>query len=387
MTLTLPQAVTALDRSRQEVDSAVRETAQSPARRAARLVEVLQALWPAPLYACWLRQGGHESWSVQAEAGTPGPPGEERLRTVLRQWTDTVGDRAVGPVELPPDLDTPGQPLLAAALAFRGRCFGVLAGILPAAEEGRQEAAAAFLAGCAQQAAAAIYAEAAAPDDGDRQAWLNNISELTAIIAHEFNNFLNGILLHVAVLKQSAPKEMAPELDVIRTLGNNAAALVKQLQKYNSKHRGPVQTVDLNQAVRDTLDERQSREPSPLLQVQLAPDVPLIQAKPRELGRLLNLLLDQAAAATAPQPGRIGVQTRRAGNRVLLRVEDAGPPIEEAQLAKVFEPFAVARPGGDEAGLSVCHTLARHMHGSMRAENRPEGGVAVSVEFSPAIRA
>jgi signal transduction histidine kinase len=221
-----------------------------------------------------------------------------------------------------------------------------------------------------------------ATEDPQRQAWLNNVSELTAIVAHEFNNFLNGILLHIAVLKQAAPKELAAELDVIRTLGNNAAALVKQLQKYNSKYRGSVQAVDLNAVVEEALKARQARQPELRLQLQFEPGLPPVQGKPAELGRLVNLLLDQAVAATAPQAGEIAVQTRRAGNRVLLRVEDQGPSIDEALLPKVFEPFAVIRPGGDEAALAVAHTLARHMHAALRAENRPGGGVAMVVEFA-----
>jgi two-component system, NtrC family, sensor kinase len=218
------------------------------------------------------------------------------------------------------------------------------------------------------------------PAERERNAWLANISELTSVITHEFNNILNGMLLHIAVLKQEVPPEILPELEVIRGLGNNAAALIKRLQQYNSKHREPLAPVDLNEIVRE---ETAQRAAEPKLHVELADDLPQVQGKSSELRRLLGLLLDQSAAAMAPAGGAITIRTRQEGKRVLLRVEDAGPPVPAADLSRLFEPFQVVRPGGEEATLAVCHTLARHLQGSLRAENLTPTGMAFTVELSP----
>ena len=40
--------------------------------------------------------------------------------------------------------------------------------------------------------------------------------------------------------------------------------------------------------------------------------------------------------------------------------------------------------GTPEPGLALVHTLARRLHASIRAENRPGGGVAFILEFTPA---
>lgn len=213
----------------------------------------------------------------------------------------------------------------------------------------------------------------------ERNAWLANVSELTSVITHEFNNILNGILLHVAVLKQEVPPEILPELEVIRGLGNSAAALIKKLQQYNSKRRAPLSPVDLNEAVRDAVAPRAA---DPRLRVDLAAELPTVQAKPVELRRLIALLLDQAAAVGA-EGGSIKLCTSADGKRVFLRIEDAGPHVPEADLARIFEPFQVVRPGADEALLAVCHTLARHLQGSLRAENLTPAGMAFTVELSP----
>lgn len=220
---------------------------------------------------------------------------------------------------------------------------------------------------------------AAASSECERSAWLSNVSELTSIVTHEFNNMLNGILLHAAVLKQGAGKEIADELEVIRKLGINAATLIKQLQQYNSKRRTPLEPVDVNAIVRETVAGFSSGAP---FQLELAADLPRVQGNPREIRRLFDLLVQEALAAMAPNGGTITIRTGQESRRVLVRVEDTGPPIADAELPRVFEPFHVVRSGGDEAGLAICHTLARHQQGTLRAENLSPSGVAFIVELS-----
>ena len=98
----------------------------------------------------------------------------------------------------------------------------------------------------------------------------------------------------------------------------------------------------------------------------------------------MELLLNQAVAAAGSQSGTVKVRTAHEGTRVQLRVDDSGPHIPEEQLGHAFEPFQVARAGGDEAELAVCHTLARHLQGSLRAENLAPSGMAFTVELTPA---
>jgi C4-dicarboxylate-specific signal transduction histidine kinase len=120
------------------------------------------------------------------------------------------------------------------------------------------------------------------------------------------------------------------------------------------------------------------------VQLVLEPHSPRAQARAPELSRLINLLLDQAEAAQGTAEGTITVRTGRNGKQVLVRIEDGGPAIPEDQLPHAFQPFRVVRPGGDEVGLAIGYTLARHLQGSLRAENLAGGGVAMILEFSPA---
>jgi signal transduction histidine kinase len=76
-------------------------------------------------------------------------------------------------------------------------------------------------------------------------------------------------------------------------------------------------------------------------------------------------------------PVRIGAQ--RAGDGVEVRVSDQGPGIPPEAIPHLFEPYyrvdpARQREGGVGLGLSIAKAIVDLHAGSIRVENRPEGG-------------
>jgi two-component system, OmpR family, sensor histidine kinase CpxA len=75
------------------------------------------------------------------------------------------------------------------------------------------------------------------------------------------------------------------------------------------------------------------------------------------------------------------------GDRAIIRVSDRGPGVPAAELSNIFRPFyrvADARDrqsGGVGLGLAIAERVARVHGGSVRAENRRGGGLAVVLTF------
>jgi signal transduction histidine kinase len=64
---------------------------------------------------------------------------------------------------------------------------------------------------------------------------------------------------------------------------------------------------------------------------------------------------------------------------VAFRVEDEGPGIAPADVARLFEPFFSRRPGGTGLGLPIVHRIVEAHGGVVRGANPPTGGSVVPV--------
>jgi two-component system, OmpR family, sensor kinase len=101
---------------------------------------------------------------------------------------------------------------------------------------------------------------------------------------------------------------------------------------------------------------------------------------------LLRNLIDNAIRYSF-DGGRIDISVLRQGDQAILRIEDTGPGIPEADLDLIFEPFhRGSRPESDGVGLGlsiVQRTVGIH-NGSIRVENialPDRTGLRVTVRF------
>ncbi|MCI0465013.1 MAG: HAMP domain-containing histidine kinase [Gemmataceae bacterium] len=219
--------------------------------------------------------------------------------------------------------------------------------------------------------------------DRQQAVFMDHLVDLTSRVAHEFNNVLNSILLQLALFEQRGLTPQAnPELATMRRLGNGAATMIKQFQQLLHKHQVPLETLDLNPVVQQAVTAWQQENPStPPIASELAPDLPPVLGSVADLTRLVHLLLSSAAAAMSGTPGIITLRTQRTPQQVQLRVEDPGPGIAPELLPRLFEPFAVTRPGGAGWELTVCKAVASRLHGACHGENRGGGGMVFVVDL------
>ena len=72
--------------------------------------------------------------------------------------------------------------------------------------------------------------------------------------------------------------------------------------------------------------------------------------------------------------------TERQGGKeyVRMRVANTGPPIQEEDLERIFDPFHTTKDGGTGLGLSICSRIADEHEGTLAVRNLPAGG---GVEF------
>jgi signal transduction histidine kinase len=225
-----------------------------------------------------------------------------------------------------------------------------------------------------------------AADDPVRPSAEITLADLTEAVAHEFNNCLNSIMLHLAIVEQwgnaaDLPKETAS----IRRKIFDAAQMIAKLQQFSEREVPKRELIDLNNMLRDLADKQDSigneTHQRPAVNLDLAADLPPLAGSSADLQRLIALLLEHAACAIGDDGGTITVRTRSRDDSLELCIEDTGPPVAEDDLGHLFTPFAAVRGGQDGVRLAVCKALARRLNGSLRGDNRPEGGMAFIAEF------
>jgi two-component system, OmpR family, phosphate regulon sensor histidine kinase PhoR len=121
----------------------------------------------------------------------------------------------------------------------------------------------------------------------------------------------------------------------------------------------------------------------------VSPHAATVTGDPAKLHDVFRNLLENAVNYS-PEQKRIVLGSAKRGDRILLTVTDEGPGIPDADLPRIFERFyradkARARhardPGGTGLGLAIVKHLVELHGGTVKAENRREGGAVLTVEL------
>jgi PAS domain S-box-containing protein len=239
----------------------------------------------------------------------------------------------------------------------------------------------------------------------DQRLWhtqkLESIGVLAGGVAHDFNNLLTGILGNASLALQSLdePAQLQRGLDDIVRASERAADLTRQLLAYSGKGRFVVEEVDLSRLVREILPLLEASFLHQVdLMLDLAGNLPLIQADKTQIEQIVMNLVINAAEAIGEKGGTVTVTTgtRRicedqrpryltdtevCGDYVMLEVRDRGAGMDEATLRRIFDPFFTTKFMGRGLGLSAVLGILRGHKGAIRVESAPGRGTTFELLF------
>jgi two-component system sensor histidine kinase KdpD len=142
-------------------------------------------------------------------------------------------------------------------------------------------------------------------------------------------------------------------------------------------HSEPSAVEEVLDAVLDTPSLRGAR-----LDVQLDPDLPLVEADPAQLERALANLLENGVRYSGGEP--VAVRANAQGSRLVLRITDHGPGIAGDDLERIFEPFyrTPGSPGaGSGLGLAIARGLVEANGGRVWARSLPGQGATFGIDL------
>ncbi len=220
---------------------------------------------------------------------------------------------------------------------------------------------------------------------------LTAVGELASGIAHDLNNSLNALRLHLELLcgEQQFPDRYRERLGLLSRIVGDASATIGRLQDFaRRRHDRPVAAVDLKtvidqsvEMVHSTLEEKTSVFGGRIRIVVDLPGLPAVLGEPVELRQIfVNLLLN--AHDAMPRGGAVRIAAKAADNGVVVTVEDEGCGIPPENLNRIFDPFFTTKgERGSGLGLAVAYGAMARLGGSISAGNRAEGGAIFTLRF------
>lgn len=230
---------------------------------------------------------------------------------------------------------------------------------------------------------------------------LESLGLMSGGLAHDFNNMLTAVLGHASLArdKMDASHSAHENLRRIVTAAERASALTEQLLAYSGRGRFEVRPIDINGLIDEVLPLLEVAVEEPLLvETELAPDLPAVEADAAQLQQLvMNLVLNGCEAAVlaegwvrivtdivhladgAPAARSSAGRALAPGDYLRLRVQDGGPGFDAETKARIFDPFFSTKNDGHGLGLAAVLGIVRGHDGGLSVQSRPGTGTTFEV--------
>lgn len=213
-------------------------------------------------------------------------------------------------------------------------------------------------------------------------------------VSHDLRAPLRSIDSFGTLLRRELGEDAAPaardHLERVLAASSRLGGLLDALLALSRAGRLPLkwQRVDLSLLADWALAELRETEPERGVDAQIQRDV-TVHGDEALLRQLLQHLLRNAWTFARPgEPVRIALDARREGDRVHVRVRDAGTGFDMRYAEKLFVPFqrlhGVEEGAGHGMGLAIAQRIVQRHGGRIRGESAPGQGSTFHVELPAA---
>jgi two-component system NtrC family sensor kinase len=225
---------------------------------------------------------------------------------------------------------------------------------------------------------------------------LASIGKLAAIVAHEINNPLAGILVYAKLLlkrldrKGNAQQDTAETKKHLETIAAESARcgeIVKGLLQFARQSKPNAEPNDINEIIQQSVRLVQHRfELTDIrTEIQLDPNLPRVVCDAQQIKQTLVALLINACEAVDQQAGVITIESRGLPSlgTTEIRISDNGIGMDEETKQHVFEPFFTTKEQvkGVGLGLAVVYGIVSAHAGDVDVESAPGDGTTFVIRL------
>jgi signal transduction histidine kinase/ActR/RegA family two-component response regulator len=218
------------------------------------------------------------------------------------------------------------------------------------------------------------------------------IGQLTAGVAHDFNNILTAIKGNAERAYLSKTDDLRRLLSNVEQAARQGERIVSSLLAYSRQQRLLPEAVDVNDIVRTVTELlRAGLGARWTVRSELAPNLPLVTADAIQAETaLLNLAIN--ARDAMPAGGTVIFETKlveaggaskphdlAAGSYVAISAKDSGIGMSADIAAKAFDPFFTTKEKGTGLGLSQVYGLGKQLGGTVTIDTALQNGTTVTI--------
>jgi PAS domain S-box-containing protein len=219
-------------------------------------------------------------------------------------------------------------------------------------------------------------------------------SEFVSTISHELRTPLAAIYGAALTLRREEPaleSQREGLLDVIAGESERLARIVNDILWASRLESGTlhvaVESCDPHKLAATVVEATKAHlPPNVTIALEVAPDLPAVEADPDKVRQVLTNLVDNAVKYS-PDGGAVVVDVGFRDDAVCFSIQDHGLGIPGSELPRIFEKFYRLDPeltrgvGGTGLGLYITRELVRRMNGRVDVESREGEGSTFRVEL------
>lgn len=220
-----------------------------------------------------------------------------------------------------------------------------------------------------------------------------SIGKMAAVLAHEINNPLSGILTYAKLTRKwmshedggaSRRQDISDSLDLIASESRRCGDLVKNLLTFSRTNPMNLQPTCLNQVIEQSLRlvQHQLELGAIHLQLKLDPALPRVSCDGTQIEQVLLALIMNAIDAM-PQGGNLWLSSEFSSEAGCVRivVRDDGSGIPPEILPRIFEPFLTTKETGRGVGLglAISHSIMERHHGTIEVQSELGRGTTFTI--------
>ena len=214
------------------------------------------------------------------------------------------------------------------------------------------------------------------------------IGQLSANVAHELNNPLQGIVTYSYLLleEETCTEDAKESLQKIVVQANRCRDIIRGLLDFSRQKKPDKTLCNINGLLQGciSLVEKQALFHNIKVVLNLEENPPMVVLDPSQVERVfLNLIINAAEAMDGVGTLTLTTKHNRKKKTIEIKVQDTGHGISKENMNKVFDPFFTTKETGHGVGLGLAITygIVKEHNGTITVESELEKGTTFIMTF------